>query len=230
MKAVVFHEFGGLRRARLEELADPDPGPGEVVVDVTASALNHLDVDVREGVSRFPVELPARRSASSSSGGSRQLGEGVEGWTVGDRVMPYLIDVCGECLYCRTGRESLCTRSVVHQLGSTAAPTPRSSRARRAQLIRVPDGVTDVEAAAIQVAFGTAWHMLFTRARLRPGETVLDQLGRQRHRLGGGAGREARRRVRDRQPSSRDDKLERAARARARRRHQLHDRRTSSRR
>ena len=58
MKAVVFHEFGHSDVLRLEELPDPQPGPGEVVVDVTASALNHLDVDVREGVSRFPVEFP----------------------------------------------------------------------------------------------------------------------------------------------------------------------------
>ena len=58
MKAVVFHEFGGLDVLRVEELPDPEPGRGEVLVDITASALNHLDVDVREGVSRFPVELP----------------------------------------------------------------------------------------------------------------------------------------------------------------------------
>ena len=58
MKAVVFHEFGGLDVLQLEELPDPKPGPGEVVVDITRGALNHLDVDVREGVSRFPVEPP----------------------------------------------------------------------------------------------------------------------------------------------------------------------------
>ena len=37
------------------------------------------------------------------------LGDGVEGWQVGDRVMPLLMDTCGECRFCRTGRESLCT-------------------------------------------------------------------------------------------------------------------------
>ena len=58
MKAVVFHEFGGSDVLRLEDLPDPVPGPGEVLIDITACALNHLDVDVREGISRFPVELP----------------------------------------------------------------------------------------------------------------------------------------------------------------------------
>ena len=81
MKAVVFHEFGNSDVLRLEELPDPIAGPGEVVVDITASALNHLDVDVREGVSRFPVEprtcwasspwVGSRTSATASTAGRR---------------------------------------------------------------------------------------------------------------------------------------------------------------
>ena len=58
MKAVVFHEFGGSEVLQLEELDDPTPGRGEVAIDIAACALNHLDVDVREGISRFPVEPP----------------------------------------------------------------------------------------------------------------------------------------------------------------------------
>ena len=58
MKAVRFHEFGGLDVLRLEEIDDPVPGPGEVSIRIRASALNHLDVDVRDGTSRFPVKLP----------------------------------------------------------------------------------------------------------------------------------------------------------------------------
>src|SRR5262249_39704116 len=58
VKAVRFHEFGGLDVLRFEEVPDPVPGRGRVLLDITASALNHLDVDIREGTSRFPVELP----------------------------------------------------------------------------------------------------------------------------------------------------------------------------
>ena len=58
MKAVVFHEFGGLDVLRSRSVPDPSPGPGEVLIDIGACALNHLDVDVREGISRFPVEPP----------------------------------------------------------------------------------------------------------------------------------------------------------------------------
>ena len=91
MKAIVFHEFGGLVDLQVVELPDPEPGPGEVLIDVTASALNHLDVDVREGVSRFPVEPPFVLGVEVV-GRIAALGEGVEGWQVGDRVMPLLID------------------------------------------------------------------------------------------------------------------------------------------
>ena len=58
MKAVLFHEFGGLDVLQVEEVADPEPGAGEVLIDVSAGALNHLDVDIREGVSRFDVDPP----------------------------------------------------------------------------------------------------------------------------------------------------------------------------
>ena len=70
MKAVVFHEFGNSDVLRVEELPDPKPGAGEVLVDVTASALNHLDVDVREGVSRFPIELAAHARRRARRAGS----------------------------------------------------------------------------------------------------------------------------------------------------------------
>jgi NADPH:quinone reductase-like Zn-dependent oxidoreductase len=172
VRAVVFHEFGGSDVLRVEELADPTPGPGEVVVDVTATALNHLDVDVREGVSRFPVAFPHVLGVEPV-GRIAALGEGVTGWEVGERVTAYLIAVCGSCVYCRTGRESLCTApSWFISMGSGGAYAEKML-CKATQLIRVPDAVTDVQAAAAHIAFGTAWHMLITRARLRAGETVL---------------------------------------------------------
>ena len=58
MRAVRFHEFGGPDKLVLEDVPTPSPGPDQVVVKIGASALNHLDVDIREGASRFPFELP----------------------------------------------------------------------------------------------------------------------------------------------------------------------------
>jgi NADPH:quinone reductase-like Zn-dependent oxidoreductase len=172
VKAVVFHEFGNSDVLRLEELPDPVAGAGEVVIDVTATALNHLDVDVREGVSRFPVEFPHILGVEPV-GRIEALGEGVEGWQPGDRVAAYLIAVCGACTYCRSGRESLCTAPAWFVSMGSGGAYAEKVLCKATQLVRIPDGVTDVEAAASHIAFGTAWHMLVTRAKLRPGETVL---------------------------------------------------------
>ncbi len=171
MKAIVFHEFGGLDVLRMEDLPDPEPGTGEVLIDVTASALNHLDVDVREGISRFPIEPPFVLGVEVV-GRIAALGEGVEGWQVGDRVMPLLMDTCGECRYCRTGRESLCNSAGFISFVTSGGYAERLACSTR-RLLRIPDGVSDEAAAALQIAFGTAWHMLFTRGRLAFGETVM---------------------------------------------------------
>ncbi len=172
MKAVVVHEFGSRDVLQVEDLPDPAPGVNEVVIDVTATALNHLDVDVREGVSRFPIEFPHTLGVEPV-GRISALGEGVTGWSVGDRVAAYLIATCGTCVYCRTGRESLCTAPDWFIGMGTGGAYAQKVTCKASQLIRIPDGVTDVEAAASNIAFGTAWHMLVTRAKVRPGETVL---------------------------------------------------------
>jgi NADPH:quinone reductase-like Zn-dependent oxidoreductase len=171
VKAVVFHEFGGVDVLRVEDVPDPRPGAGEVLIDVSACALNHLDVDVREGVSRFPVEPPFILGLEVV-GRIAELGPGVEGWQVGERVMPFLMASCGECRFCRTGRAPLCTSAGFISFSTSGGYAERLACSTR-HLMRVPDELGDAEAAALQVAFGTAWHMLFERGRLRPGETVM---------------------------------------------------------
>lgn len=171
MRAVRFHEFGGPEVLRLEEVPDPVAGRGEVVIDITASALNHLDVDVRQGVSRFPVELPFIPGIEPV-GRIAALGEGVEGWQVGERVLPWLMNTCGECRYCRTGRESLCLSPGFISFSTGGAYAEKLACSVR-HLVRIPDQLSDVDAAAVQVAFATSWHMLFSRAKLQPGETVM---------------------------------------------------------
>ena len=171
MKAVVFHEFGGLDVLQVEDVDDPKAGPGEVVLDVAASALNHLDVDIREGISRFPIELPHILGVEVV-GRVAEVGEGVNGWQHGDRAMVFLMDVCKDCRYCRTGRESLCDGPGFVGF-STSGGYAEKIAVAAGHLIPIPDGLADEQAAALQIAFGTAWHMLFSRGGLQPGETVL---------------------------------------------------------
>lgn len=155
MKAVRIHEFGGLDQLRVEEVPDPEPGPQHVRIRVRACALNHLDIDLREGISRFEVSLP-HIPGLEIVGSLDELGPAVEdGWKVGDRVMPYLL---GGDVFLGVGAPGGYAEYVV-------APTK--------QLLRVPDELSDEDAAALQVAFGTAWHMLYGRGGLRIGETVL---------------------------------------------------------
>jgi len=171
VKAVLFHEFGGLDVLQVEEVDDPQPGAGEVLLDITASALNHLDVDIREGVSRFDVTPPFILGVEVV-GRIAAVGEGVTDWKVGERVLPYLMGTCGECRYCRTGRESLCLAPGFISFTTTGGYAEKLACPVR-HLIRVPDGLSDEAAAATQIAFATAWHMLFTRAKLEPGESLL---------------------------------------------------------
>jgi len=156
VKAVCIHEFGGLDQLCVEDVADPEPGPGYVRIRVAAGALNHVDVDIREGISRFDVALP-HILGLELVGTIDGLGEGTgEDWKVGERVMPYLLGFTD--YFIGVGGPGGFAEYVV-------APA--------AQLVRVPDELGDEDAAALQVAFGTAWHMLFTRGRLSIGETVL---------------------------------------------------------
>ena len=171
MKAVRFHEFGGIDVLRVEEVEDPRPGPGEVLVRIRASALNHLDVDVRDGTSRFPVQFPHTLGVELA-GDVEELGDGVEGWAVGDRVNPYIMDTCGECRYCATGRENLCLAPGFISFTTGGGYAERVVVKAR-NLIPIPDSVSYEDAAALQVAFATSWHMLFTRGNLRAGETVM---------------------------------------------------------
>src|SRR5205823_3836952 len=129
------------------------------------------DVDIREGVSRFPVELPFVLGIEVV-GRIAEVGEDVEGWQIGERVTPFLMDTCGECSFCRTGRESLCLTPGFISFSTSGGYAEKLACSAR-HLMRVPDELTDEAAAALQIAFGTAWHMLFTRGGLRAGETVL---------------------------------------------------------
>jgi NADPH:quinone reductase-like Zn-dependent oxidoreductase len=156
VKAVCIHEFGGIDQVRVEDVPDPEPRPGYVRIRVSAAAFNHVDVDIRDGISRFDVALP-HILGLELVGTIDQLGEGVDpDWKVGERVMPYLLGFTD--YFIGVGGPGGFAEYVV-------APAQ--------QLVRVPDELGDEDAAALQVAFGTAWHMLFTRGRLSIGESVL---------------------------------------------------------
>jgi len=171
MQAIRFHAFGGRDVLRYEAMPEPEIGPRAVLVRVRACALNHLDIDVRQGVSRLPIRLP-HILGREIAGEIAALGAEVEGYRVGDRVMVAARQNCGRCLYCRTGRDNLCPHGLRPGLESPGGYA-EFVQAPASALIPIPTNVGFAQAAATQIAFGTAWHMLINRGALRLGETVL---------------------------------------------------------
>ncbi len=171
MKAILFHQHGGPEVLEYTDFPTPEPRPGEVLVRLEAAALNRLDLWVREGWPGIRLEYPHIPGADGA-GEIAALGEGVTDWRVGERVVINSNLGCGECEFCRAGRDNLCLRW--HLLGETVRGTYAEYVTVPAkQLLRLPPGFDAHTAAAAALVFHTAWHSLVTRGEVQAGETVL---------------------------------------------------------
>jgi NADPH:quinone reductase-like Zn-dependent oxidoreductase len=171
MKAVAIRSHGGPEVVNLEELPDPQPAPGQVVVAVKAAALNHLDIWVRKGWPGLNLSFP-HVLGSDVAGVVESVGAGVEGVKVGDAVVVNPSLGCGRCERCLSGEENLCRRFTIlgeHVSGGQAQKLAVPAR----NVLPRPARLSFEEAAAVPLTFMTAWHALVRRARLRLGETVL---------------------------------------------------------
>jgi NADPH:quinone reductase-like Zn-dependent oxidoreductase len=171
MRAVAITEQKGPESARLMDLADPRPGPGEVTVRMRAAALNHLDLWTMSGSLPIEIGFPFVIGADGA-GEIAELGEGVRGPKPGTRVLVNPGISCGACERCRAGEQSECTtfRMLGEHLPGTLAdlvPVPASN------VFPIPEHLSFEEAAALGVTFMTAYRMLFTKGGLKPGEWVL---------------------------------------------------------
>ena len=171
MRAVVIREHGGLEALRIEERPIPEPQAGEVRVRVRAAGLNHLDLWVRKGVPghRFPLPLVP---GSDVAGTVDAMGSGVRDLRAGERVVLYPVASCGACRACRAGSEPLCRDLGI--LGETRdGGCAEHIVVPRANVVPMPSRLDFEEAAAVPLVFLTAWHMLVSRAGIRPGHQVL---------------------------------------------------------
>ena len=169
MKVAWFRRFGGPEVLMYEDAPDPEPAPGEVLVRVRAAGINHVDLDVRAGVSRFPVSFP-HILGLEYAGEVAAVREPASSLKEGDRVWVSTRVPCESCEYCRTGRDNLCRVGPRVPGGYCELVSVPASCVHP-----LPDNASFDDAAAAQVAFGTAWHVLMTRAGLRAGDTVLIQ-------------------------------------------------------
>jgi NADPH:quinone reductase-like Zn-dependent oxidoreductase len=171
MKAVIFRQHGGPEVLEYTNVPEPVIRTNEVLVEVKACALNHLDIWARRGLPGIEIPLP-HILGNDVAGVVKQVGELVTWVNAGDEVMVQPGISCGHCEACLSGNDNFCREYDI--LGY-----------RRdggyAELVAVP-GVNIVpkpaqlsweEAAALPLVTVTAWHMLVTRASVQPGETVL---------------------------------------------------------
>ena len=150
MKAIRVHEFGGPAVLKLEDVADPKPGPGEVLVRVRAAGVNPVDAYIHTGTYARKPPLPYT-PGQDGAGEVEAIGADVKEFRPGDRV--YIAGVGGTV----AGAGTYADRAV-------CVP---------AQLHRLPARTTFAQGAALGVPYCTAYRALFQRANARPGETVL---------------------------------------------------------
>ena len=172
MRAIVVREHGGPERMELCERPDPVAGIGEVVVRVAAVAVNRLDIWVRENHGfAYVAELPLI-PGYDVAGTVAAVGAGVEDVALGATVYVHYDDSCGRCDFCLEGDEASCAEygvMGVNRDGGYAELVVAPAR----NIFVLPPALTPETAAAAGSVYLTAYHMLFSRAGLRAGETVL---------------------------------------------------------
>lgn len=144
MRTLLSHEPGGPETLRLDELPDPQPGSGEILVRVRAAAINFPDVLIIED--KYQLKPPRPFAPGGEIAGEIEaIGEGVQGWTVGDRVIAV------------TGFGGLAEKVVVPARAAYRLPEERSFE----------------EGAALLLTYATSIHALLDRGKLQAGQTLL---------------------------------------------------------
>jgi NADPH:quinone reductase-like Zn-dependent oxidoreductase len=171
MKAVIFSQHGGPEVLQYTEAPDPNIKANEVLVEVRACALNHLDVWVRGGLPGIKIPLP-HILGDDVAGVVREAGELVTWTKPGDEVMVQPGVSCGHCVECLAGRDNMCDE--YDMIGyRRAGGYAELLSVPGVNVIPKPGNLSWPEAAALPLVTLTAWHMLVTQARVQPGEDVL---------------------------------------------------------
>lgn len=171
MKATIFQQHGGPEVFEYAEVPPPEIKQNEVLIEVKACALNHLDIFVRKGMPGITIPLP-HILGNDIAGVVREAGSLVTWTRPGDEVIVQPGVSCGHCVECLRGQDNLCREYDIIGYRRNGG---------YADLVAVP-GVNVIpkpaelsweESAALPLVTLTAWHMLVTRANVQPGEDVL---------------------------------------------------------
>jgi 6-hydroxycyclohex-1-ene-1-carbonyl-CoA dehydrogenase len=168
MRAAIF--VGGGKPLEIREWPRPEPGPGEILVKVTACGLCHSDLHYLDhGVPTF--KQPPLVLGHEVSGYVVKIGAGVDPTRMGTAVLLAPETTCGQCVLCRTGRENVCSdqKMLGNNIdGGFADYVVTTSR----DAFALPDGLPIAESSVISDALTTAFNAVVRRAHIQPGETV----------------------------------------------------------
>lgn len=172
MKAALYRTHGGPDVLEYADIADPVPGPDDVVVEVAAVGLNRMDLLQREGPGFMPGFSLPHIAGMDVSGVIAAVGAEVPASRIGERVVVNPAISCGRCEHCRRGTDQFCAAQQVvgasRPGGYGALCAVPSSHA-----LVIPDSVDLVRAAAFPTVYSLAWHALFVTGRLAIGENLL---------------------------------------------------------
>ena len=160
MKAIVFDEHGDIDVLSYRDIDAPELATGEVRIAVRACSLNYHDVFTRRGMPGIKVPLPGIPGCDAA-GQVAELGSGVDGWSVGDRVLVDPVQWDPD-----TGKMSMIGDTL---WGAYAEYVVVAA----SQLIALPEEVSFDDASCLPVAYGTAHRMMITRGEVGPDDTVL---------------------------------------------------------
>ena len=170
MKAVYINEYGGPEKLVYGDRPDPEAGPGEVVLQVRASALEHSDLRLRSGSA--PTKSLPRILGMDMAGELAQIGSGVAGLAEGDQVLVDNRLKCGTCEYCVMGRDEYCVAQT--RLGQDVdGGHAQYCLVPAVNVYKFPNRLGFEEAASLPISGHTVWHCLITQGQLKPWEDIL---------------------------------------------------------
>ncbi|MBL7014425.1 MAG: zinc-binding dehydrogenase [Candidatus Marinimicrobia bacterium] len=169
MIAARFHEHGGPEVLKIESIPIPEINDNQLLVEMRATALNHLDIWVRRGIPGVPLPMIP---GSDGAGIVRKVGNNISAYLPGDEIMIQPLLYCGECDLCRNGHENHCSAFGI--LGETCNGTCANFIAvEEKNIIKKPPQLSFIEAAGFSLVAQTSYEMLVMRAKIKSGETVL---------------------------------------------------------
>ena len=147
MKAIRFHAFGGPEVLSLDDVPDPQPKDGEVLVRVASSGVNPVDISRRAGRASGPEFAFPAMLGREAAGVVVEVGAGVSGLSVGDHVV---------------------VRDPPYSYAEYVAAPEQNA-------FKLPEGLSDIDASTVVITYTTAWDAVVNKAGVQPGETVLVQ-------------------------------------------------------